>query len=110
MTNDEGTPQIRLNTERKQFECDIAGQKAFLEYQFQGKSLVLTHTEVPGQLQGRGIGSALTKAALDYAASEQLTVLPFCPFVEEYIRKQPEYLAVIEPDYRKRWFAAPGTR
>jgi uncharacterized protein len=41
---------------------------------------VLAHTEVPLQLEGRGIGGRLVTAAVDRAAREGPTLVPLCPF------------------------------
>ena len=51
------------------------------------------HTIVPPELGGRGVGSALVKYILDYAAQNHLKVRPDCPFVKAYIDKHPEYQA-----------------
>jgi predicted GNAT family acetyltransferase len=45
---------------------------------------------VPDAFRGRGLGSQLVRAALDYAHFNQLKVFPDCPFVKVYLRKHPE--------------------
>jgi predicted GNAT family acetyltransferase len=52
--------------------------------------LLLTHTEVPPALEGRGIAAALVKAALDWARAEGLRVRPLCSYVVAYMRRHPE--------------------
>ncbi len=49
------------------------------------------HTEVPKELGGKGIGSALARGLLDIARAQGLKVVPKCPFVAGYIGKHPEY-------------------
>ncbi len=49
------------------------------------------HTEVPKELNGKGIGSALVRGLLDIARTQGLKVVPVCPFVSGYIAKHPEY-------------------
>jgi predicted GNAT family acetyltransferase len=51
----------------------------------------MLHTEVPKELEGRGIGSALIRGVLDTARREGLKVNPLCPFAKAYIDKHPEY-------------------
>ena len=53
--------------------------------------LTLLHTEVPKELEGRGIGSALIRGVLDTARSQGLTVNALCPFAKGYIERHPEY-------------------
>jgi len=81
----------------QQFEAVLAGHKAFLQYKLQENAIVFTHTEVPKPLEGRGVGSALAKAGLEYAANERLRVVRLCPFVKHYIGDHPEYFSLVEP-------------
>ena len=79
------------NSDKKRFEFIIENQIAFVEYIKIPDKIYLTHTEVPQTLEGQGIGSALVKAVLDKIAEEELTLIPLCPFVAMYIKKNPEY-------------------
>jgi uncharacterized protein len=49
--------------------------------------LVIDHTEVFPEFEGRGVGSRLAKAALDDVRARGLFVTPECPFVMSYIRR-----------------------
>ena len=72
--------QVTDNQSESRFELRVDGLLAELPYRRNGKRLVLIHTEVPEQLEGRGLGGALVTAAIDRAAREGLTVVPLCPF------------------------------
>jgi predicted GNAT family acetyltransferase len=69
------------------------GETAELTYRggADGEPIVFTHTGVPAALEGRGIGSALAKAGLEYARANNLEVVPLCSFVRSYIERKPEY-------------------
>jgi hypothetical protein len=82
---------VRDNTERHRFELDIDGHVAFSNYKRYGGTITILHTEVPKELNGRGIGSALVRGLLDMVRAQRLTVKPLCPFVAGYIAKHPEY-------------------
>jgi uncharacterized protein len=54
---------------------------------------VLIPTEVPVELEGRGLGGALVAAAVDRAAREGMTVVPLCPFARGWLQRHPETAA-----------------
>jgi predicted GNAT family acetyltransferase len=84
------------------FELTVDGHTVFAAYQQSGRRIIFTHTEVPPELQGRGIGSALARAALDDVRARGLEVVPFCPFIAGYIRSHPEYLDLVSEQNRRR--------
>jgi uncharacterized protein len=83
------------NAVKQRFEISIDGQLSVLEYKFKNQRLVLTHTEVPEVLSRKGMGTRLAHAALEYARQNGLTIVIFCPFVQEYIDGHPEYQSLV---------------
>jgi predicted GNAT family acetyltransferase len=57
--------------------------------------ITFTHTLVPKELEGRGIGSKLARGALDAARAQGLKVVPKCPFIAGYIGKHAEYADLV---------------
>jgi predicted GNAT family acetyltransferase len=82
---------VRDNIERHRFELDAEGHVAFSNYKRDGGTITIMHTEVPKELNGKGIGSALARGLLDIVRAQGLKVVPLCPFVAGYIAKHPEY-------------------
>ena len=82
---------VRDNTARNRFELDADGHVAFSNYRRIDGILSILHTEVPKELEGRGIGSALIRGVLDSARAQGLKVNPVCPFARAYIERHPEY-------------------
>lgn len=83
---------IRHNDTEQQFETTIEGHTALAAYDREEPNrIVLTHTEVPPELSGRGIANELAKAALAYAREHQLTVVPQCAFMAKFIDRHAEY-------------------
>jgi predicted GNAT family acetyltransferase len=78
------------NAEGSRFELRADGWLAELAYRVRGDRLVLVHTGVPPELEGRGIGGRLVTAALDRAAREGLVVVPLCPFARSWLERHPE--------------------
>lgn len=71
------------------------GETAELAYHTAGNQIIFTHTGVPAPLEGRGIGSSLAKAGLEYAQQQEMEVVPQCPFVRSYIERKPEYQSLL---------------
>jgi uncharacterized protein len=83
---------VMNDQERKRFEITADGHTGFLAYSMDGADRInLRHTEVPPELEGRGFGGKLAKAALEYARSAGLRVTVTCPFVGSYVQRHPEY-------------------
>lgn len=78
------------NTDASRFELRADGWLAQLVYHVRGDRLVLIHTEVPLELEGRGLGGRLVTAAVDRAAREGLTLVPLCPFARGWLERHPE--------------------
>ena len=51
-------------------------------------------TFVPEELRGKGVGSALAKAALRYAEGKRMKVVASCPFIRSYIEKHMKWSKV----------------
>nr|WP_295826705.1 GNAT family N-acetyltransferase [uncultured Azospirillum sp.] len=83
--------KVRNNEERSRYELTVADSTALVTYDMREGKIALTHTEVPGEMSGQGVGSALAKGALDDIRAKGLKVLPICTFIEAYIKRHPEY-------------------
>jgi hypothetical protein len=78
------------------FAVHLEGQTAVLAYRHEGNTIFFVHTEVPSEMEGKGIGGQLAKAGLNYAREHQLKVVPRCPFVSSYLQRHPEYRDLVE--------------
>lgn len=80
------------NPDRLRYEIHVDGELAgFVTYRAQPGALVLVHTEVADEFEGRGLASQLVHEALEDIRRRGLHVVPQCPLVSKYIRKHPEY-------------------
>lgn len=89
------TLKIINNTLKHRFETEVGSKTAFLNYRIVSQVITFTHTEVPTSINGRGIGTALVKAGLEYAIKEGLGVVPQCSFVADFISTHPQYQSLI---------------
>jgi hypothetical protein len=54
---------VRDNKDRSRFELDAGNEIAFANYRLTPSAVIITHTETPRALRGRGIASELIKGA-----------------------------------------------
>lgn len=71
---------------------------AFLRYRIEAGRLVMEHTEVPPQMGGRGIGSALVEAAVERARADGLGVVAECEFAAAWLRRHADQVADVTVD------------
>jgi hypothetical protein len=76
--------------EAHRFELTVDGQQAVLDYILKDGRIIFTHTRVPPDIEGRGLGSKLVETGLDYARENGLKVKSTCWFVSKYMRLHPE--------------------
>jgi hypothetical protein len=82
---------VRDNKVQSRFELDIEGQVAFAIYRETPQAVIITHTETPRALRGRGVASELVKGALELIRADGHKVIGACGFVVDYLAKHPEY-------------------
>jgi hypothetical protein len=82
---------VRDNKARSRFEMDVEGTVAFANYRLAPSTVIITHTETPIALRGRGVASELVQGALQLIRGEGLKVVAGCGFVVDYLNKHPEY-------------------
>lgn len=77
------------------YELLIEGDTAFVEYTRSGDTLILAHTLVPAQHEGKGVGSRLVRAVLEDLRTKGVRIIPQCPFIAAYIRRHPEWQSLL---------------
>jgi predicted GNAT family acetyltransferase len=84
-------PAVRDNTALSRFELDVEGRLAFANYRRAPGTVIITHTETPRALRGRGIASELVQGALELIRADGNKVVAGCGFVVDYLRRRPEF-------------------
>lgn len=92
--------ELKENTEGKYYFIEAESKIAKIEYIKTKDKIHLTHTEVPKELNGKGIGSALAKLVLEKIKKDELILVPLCPFVAMYIKKHPEWKEIVSKDIK----------
>jgi len=86
---------IKHNEAESRFETELEGKLSLVDYRKREGVYLVTHTEVPQELEGRGIAAAMTKALLDYIRENGGRVRPICPYTKVYIQRHPEYNDIV---------------
>src|SRR5258707_2945164 len=64
-------------------------------YRVRPGKIIVYHTEVLPEYEGRGVGSVLAKLALDDIRAHGKQIVPECPFFARYIKHHPEYADLV---------------
>ena len=87
--------QLIDNEEKRRYEFRVGDLIAFSEYIRAKDKIYLTHTEVPNELAGKGIGTKLIGAVLEDIKRKDLTLVPLCPFVALFLQRNPEWKSLV---------------
>ncbi|HEX2773341.1 MAG TPA: GNAT family N-acetyltransferase [Micromonosporaceae bacterium] len=83
---------VEDNPARRRFEILVDGSLAgSAGYELRPEVVVFTHTEVDPAYEGKGVGSALARGALDQVRERGDRVIARCPFIASFIKRHPEY-------------------
>ena len=81
---------VTNNREECQYEMIVDGHKALAAYRREGNVVSFTHTEVPEELEGQGVGTRLIAGALEQVREEGARIVPLCSFVRHYVETHTE--------------------
>lgn len=86
------------NKENKRYEYQIGEYTPHIDYNKKGDVIALTHTRIPEELRGKGVGTSLVKDTLEDISRQHLKLVPLCSFVATYIKRHPEYKKLLKED------------
>lgn len=96
-------PVVTDNPSASRYELRVGTELAgFVEYELRQHDTVisLVHTEIEPAFEGKGLAARLARFSLDDARERGLAVLPFCPYLNSWIKKHPDYTDLVPPDRR----------
>jgi len=84
--------EIKHDEANGKFFSVIDGKEARLEYEkIDEKTIEFPYTYVPPSLRGKGVGAKLVEYGLNYARTNNLSVIPSCSYVENFIHRNQNY-------------------
>lgn len=82
---------VTHNVAQQRYELPVEHGRAIVVYRQQGDARIFTHTEVPPEDEGKGIGARIVKAALEDTRKQGFRIVPACSFVVAYVRRHPKF-------------------
>jgi uncharacterized protein len=84
--------EVHRNDENHHYEATLDGKVVgFVRFRRGSGQVILIHTETEDAYEGRGIGSALARGALDDVRARGEKAVLRCPFIASYVEHHPEY-------------------
>jgi uncharacterized protein len=92
--------EVRNNTRAYRYEVWADGEMAgYTQYVLRRGRIAFLHTEIYETYEGQGLGGRLARAALDDVRARGLMVMPFCPFIADFIERHlDEYGDLVAPE------------
>jgi len=91
--------QVKNNNDGKRgvFYIERDGEEiGVMHYTLAGPGkMIIDHTEVNEEYEGRGLGLRLVKAGVAYARENHLKILPLCPFAKKMFDITPAFADVL---------------
>lgn len=90
---------VRDDPDNHRYIVEADGELAgFTVYHVRGGRHLFVHTEIDSAYEGRGLGSALARGALDDLKAKGASIVPICPFIAGWIDRHPDYDALVDHD------------
>lgn len=83
--------QLINNEPIHNFELFVEGYRAFIDYKTKGDKVYLIHTDVPVELEGKGVAAAIVTKTFEYMEARHLKLVPLCPYVQAYLKRHAEW-------------------
>ena len=94
--SEQAAVSVHRNDDNHRYEATLDGKVAgFVQFRERAGRVILIHTETETADEGRGVGSALARSALDDVRDRGLKAVVECPFIRSYIERHPEYADLV---------------
>ena len=91
--------EVEHREKQHEFVADTPSGPAYVSYSRPDDATIeIRHTVVPDDEEGRGLASALVRAAIEYARRQRLRVVPTCSFARGWFERHPGERDVLKGD------------
>jgi predicted GNAT family acetyltransferase len=73
----------------------IEDNEAYVDYHFNGDTMYLTHSEVPYQMRGQGIGQKLVEKTFEYIAANNINAVAVCSYIKNIRQRNGKWKKLI---------------
>lgn len=87
--------KVTHNQQDQRFETPLGDGMGMLIYDIEGDVMDMLSVNVPTEFRDRGIATQITRAAMDYAREMGYKVVPTCPFVQVFLRRNADYADLV---------------
>lgn len=96
--------EVVRRADERFYELLVDGQfGGLVVYEDAGSRYVLTHTFIAEGYRGRGLSQVLLRGVLEDLKARHITVTNYCPILDRFIEKNPEYIRLIDPSQPGKW-------
>jgi len=92
--------KIIHDKENSQLYLEAEGARALIDYKIRKDRMYLTHSEVPKELSGNGIGKTLVEKSLEKLVEEgydkEYRIIAKCPFIKYVVAKSDKWSEIVE--------------
>jgi predicted GNAT family acetyltransferase/glutaredoxin len=88
--------QILHDKENQCFTLNINGELAKVDYVLKDEKMYLTHSEVPFNLRGQGIGKVLVEKTFEQLTAENYTAVAVCSYIKAIKNRSDYWKGIIE--------------
>lgn len=97
MDTDRPTRTVRNAPDRNRFEILVGDEVGgFTEYLDTDRQRIFFHTEIDQRFAGQGLAGALVHEALTETRADEKRVVPVCPYVAAYLKRNDEFTDVTD--------------
>ncbi|AWB87321.1 N-acetyltransferase [Mycetocola zhujimingii] len=91
------TTSVTRNDDESRYEIRVGGTLAgFVAFRQKPGRLSFTHTLIEPEFEGLGLGSVLVRSALDDVVASGDTIVPYCTFVQSWLKRHPEFEGTVD--------------
>jgi hypothetical protein len=96
--------EVVHDTDNRFYELLVGGRSAgMVVYGAAGNRYVFTHTFIAEGFRGRGLSQVLLRGVLDDIRARHATVTNYCPVLDRFLDRNPEYIPLIDSRNPGSW-------